>query len=490
MTSPREPVIIQGGMGAAVSSWRLAQAVARTGQLGVVSGTALDVILVRRLQLGDPGGHLRRAMAEFPIAEVADRILDRYYVPGGKAPDAPFRLSPLPSATPSRELEQLIVMGNFVEVWLAGENHGGLVGINYLEKIQAPTLPSLFGAMLAGVDYVLMGAGIPRLIPGILDRLSGGEAVDMPLDVDGAERDERFTARFDPREFCSGDPPWLNRPKFLAIVSSPTLATMLARKADGRVDGFVVEGPTAGGHNAPPRGALRLNDRGEPVYGERDVADLAAFRALERPFWLAGSYGSPERLVEAIDAGAAGIQVGTALAYCDESGLAPAIKRRVIDMCRCGELDVVTDPVASPTGFPFKVVSLPGSLSDDAIYDQRERVCDLGFLRRAYRREDGTLGWRCQSENLNVYFQKGGCEADTAGRKCVCNALLANVDLGQIRDEGWCEPPLVTSGDDVRGISRFLPTADAVSYTARDVIRHLLSLVEPAAAPIAAATPG
>ena len=31
----------------------------------------------------------------------------------------------------------------------------------------------LYGAMLAGVDYVLMGAGIPRTIPGILDSLAG-----------------------------------------------------------------------------------------------------------------------------------------------------------------------------------------------------------------------------------------------------------------------------------------------------------------------------
>jgi NAD(P)H-dependent flavin oxidoreductase YrpB (nitropropane dioxygenase family) len=41
------PVIIQGGMGVAVSSWRLARAVARTGQLGVVSGTALEIVIAR-----------------------------------------------------------------------------------------------------------------------------------------------------------------------------------------------------------------------------------------------------------------------------------------------------------------------------------------------------------------------------------------------------------------------------------------------------------
>jgi nitronate monooxygenase len=247
------------------------------------------------------------------------------------------------------------------------------------------------------------------------------------------------------------------------------------------VDGFVVEGPTAGGHNAPPRGAVQLNGRGEPIYGARDVPDLDVFRSLERPFWLAGSYGSPQRVVEALDAGATGVQVGTALAYCNESGLRPDIKRRVIDMCRRGTLDVVTDPVASPTGFPFKVLSLSDSLSEESVYQDRDRICDLGFLRRAYRRPDGTLGWRCQGEKVEAFVQKGGCEEDTVGRKCVCNGLLSNIGLGQMRGAGQCEPPLVTSGDDVRSIARFLPTADATGYSARDVIRHLLSGIHPTA---------
>ena len=41
-TSAPLPRIIQGGMGVAISDWGLAQAVSRTGQLGVVSGTGID----------------------------------------------------------------------------------------------------------------------------------------------------------------------------------------------------------------------------------------------------------------------------------------------------------------------------------------------------------------------------------------------------------------------------------------------------------------
>ena len=43
-------------MGVGVSNWRLAQAVSKLGQLGVVSGTAIDQVLVRRLADGDKGG--------------------------------------------------------------------------------------------------------------------------------------------------------------------------------------------------------------------------------------------------------------------------------------------------------------------------------------------------------------------------------------------------------------------------------------------------
>ena len=422
MLTRSEPIIIQGGMGVAVSGWRLAKAVAQTGHMGVVSGTALDVVLARRLQCGDPEGHLRRAMAEFPVPGVASWVQDRYFIQGGKAPNAPFRAMPMPSPEPTREQLELAVMGSFVEVFLAREDHDGLIGINLLEKVQLPTLPALFGAMLAGVDYVLMGAGIPRAIPGILDQLSQGQRVELPFHVEGAASDEVHVTRFDPVTFCDGQLPWLVRPKFLAIISSATLATVLARKANGYVDGFVVEGPTAGGHNAPPRGQLQLNGRGEPVYGDRDVPDLQAIASLGRPFWLAGSYGSPERVLEALELGATGVQIGTAFAFCNESGMDPEIRRRVLAMSRAGQVSVKTDPVASPTGFPFKVLDFPHSLSEMDVYEQRRRVCDLGYLRHAFKRENGTIGWRCGAEDIDAYCAKGAIFRIPAARSVSATA--------------------------------------------------------------------
>ncbi len=454
-------------MGIAVSDWRLANAVSRTGQLGVVSGTAIDGVLVRRLQRGDPGGHVRRALAAFPVSSIADRALDKYFVEGGIDPDQPFKRGPMPRERQSALGEDLLVLANFVEVHLAREGHSNPVGINFLEKIQVPTLASIFGAILAGVDYILMGAGIPRAIPRVIDELSAGEPSTLRFEVKGTTG-EAPEVRFDPKRHLAGGS-MLRRPDFLGIVSSHVLATMLAR-LDSPADGFIVEGETAGGHNAPPRGKPTFTDDGQPVYSDRDRADLEAMRGLGRPFWLAGGQATPEALAQALSEGAAGIQVGTAFAFCEESGLDPDLKAQVVSQALDGEVSVFTDPVASPTGFPFKVVAT------GTPEPERKRVCDLGYLRVAYQREDESIGWRCPAEPVDQYVRKGGAIEDTEGRKCLCNALMSNIGLGQVRDEGVIEHPILTAGDDLDSIRRFLPNG-ADSYSAADVIAGLLTPV-------------
>jgi len=467
------PVIIQGGMGAGVSHWVLAKAVSRMGQLGVVSGTALDTIFVRRLQNGDPGEHLRRALAHFPVQEIAQKILKSYFISGGKAKGAPFRLLPMYTATPGITHQAVTIVANFAEVFLAKEGHEGAVGINYLEKIQLPLLASLYGAMLGGVAYVLMGAGIPREIPGVLDRLAHHQDVSITLHVEGASATDDFQLHFNPKQVIPHELPPLPRPYFFPIIASSTLAAALAKKATGKIDGFVIEGPTSGGHNAPPRGPLRLSDQGEPVYGPKDEVDLDAVKALGLPFWLAGSYGSPEQLQHALQLGASGIQVGTAFAYCRESGLTEEIKSALLQKVMRGEGKVFTDPVASPAGFPFKVVQLENSISEPEVYAARPRVCDLGFLRHPYKKEDGSLGYRCPAESVNTYVKKGGRIEETVGRKCLCNGLLATIGLSQHQKDGYLEPPIVTSGDELKKIARFLKNGET-SYSAADVLQTLL----------------
>lgn len=469
------PRIIQGGMGAGVSNWRLAQAVSQLGQLGVVSGTALDQILARRLQDGDPGGHMRRALKHFPFPQVAQRIVDALFIPEGKPPDAPYSNLGAMVVEGRSWLQELCVAANFVEVFLAREGHTNPVGINYLEKIQLPHLPSIYGAMLAGVAVVIVGAGIPTEMPGVLDRLARHEPATYPVRVIGASAGAHDHTSFDPKALLlDADHPPLQRPVFLPIVSSDALASILVRKSNGTVNGFIIEGSRAGGHNAPPRGQLQLTSEGEPIYGSRDVVNLEAMRKLGLPFWLAGSYGTAERVCAALADGAAGVQVGTAFALCAESALTSENKQALIQKALAGKARVFTDMVASPTGFPFKVAQLEETLSDAVIYQNRARICDLGFLREAYLRDDGTIGYRCASEPVAAYVAKGGKAADTVGRKCLCNALLANIGLAQRTMDGSYERCLITLGDDFADIGRFCSSAKP-DYTAADVVRILLS---------------
>lgn len=327
------------------------------------------------------------------------------------------------------------------------------------------------GAILAGVDYVLIGAGIPRNIPAVLTKLAQNEDAEYRLNVAGTCPEDHFKLEFSPRMVSNEQRPDLFRPEFIGIISSTVLGLTLTKKTSPPVDGLVIEAPTAGGHNAPPRGKPQFNGRGEPIYGERDEVDLKAIADLGIPFWLAGNYGSPQGLREAIKAGAAGIQVGTAFALCDESGMERKLKDQMIGLALSNELDVFTDPLASPTGFPFKVAKVPGTLSTDEVYAARTRRCDLGYLREPYKKDDGTIGYRCPSEPIDQYVKKGGLESQTKGKKCLCNALMSNIGLSQ-SVSGSKDKPLITIGDDAKDIARFLK-GGCRTYRASDVISTL-----------------
>ncbi len=467
------PSIIQGGMGAAVSSWRLASQVAQAGQLGVVSGIGLDVVLARRLQNGDKGGHIRRALAAFPVPAMAARAVEEYFLPDGRASGESYAAVSKLAITQDRPSQELAVLGNFVEVWLAKEGHSGLVGVNYLEKVQMATPAAAYGAMLAGVDYVLMGAGLPREIPRLLNQLTTHSAVKFPVDVQGAEPGT-FHVSLDPLDLLGVALPPLKRPRFLAIVSAHVLAEYLARDEAIRPDGFVIEGPRAGGHNAPPRGKVVLDESGEPQFGPRDYADIEKVAAIGMPFWLAGAYGTPEGLVAAQAAGAVGVQVGTLFALSSDANFEPSIREALVARAADGTLKVTTSLRGSPTGFPFKVAELGGSLSDPEVIADRPRLCDLGFLGVPYLRDNGAVGHRCPAEPERPFTRKGGSAGDAEGRLCLCNALMANVGLGQTRATGYVEKPLITLGADLDGPKR-LAALHPGGWTARQALDWLLA---------------
>jgi NAD(P)H-dependent flavin oxidoreductase YrpB (nitropropane dioxygenase family) len=190
------------------------------------------------------------------------------------------------------------------------------------------------------------------------------------------------------------------------------------------------------------------------------------------PFWMAGSFGTPDKLVEAEALGARGIQVGTLFALSLDSGFRDDLRSTLLAQLADGTLVTRTDAHASPTGFPFKVAQLDGTLSDTSLREERAAVCDLGHLRQPFLTQDGKVDYRCPAEPSKIFERKGGEAEATSGRVCLCNALVASVGMPQVRKGGEPELPLVTLGDDLDG-ARALLAAHPDGWTADVAVRWL-----------------
>jgi hypothetical protein len=137
-------------------------------------------------------------------------------------------------------------------------------------------------------------------------------------------------------------------------------------------------------------------------------------------------------------------------------------------------MKTITSAVASQSGFTFKVVSLPGTVSDEVVYSRRKRVCGHGCLRIPcwYRHKETNelvFGFRCPAENVEMFTCKGGDIEETVDRRCLGDGLLAGVDLG---NPG--EPPIITLGDDATSFLRRLMKKEDDTFSAKDVMEYLL----------------
>ncbi|MEA3306290.1 MAG: nitronate monooxygenase [Elusimicrobiota bacterium] len=492
--NPSDPAIIIGGMGVRISTWLMARIVAMTGNMGVVSGTGLEIIYPRILQDGDKGGHVRRAFKELArrqpaLAQSVFDLYDKYYIEGGKAANKPYKAVPVWRLDrldekdgansfwePPKELQLLAIASNFAEVWLAKEGHKGAVGINFLRKVERPLLWTLYGAILADVDYVVVGAGNPSHLPGMIRLLCKHKDAVLPLKVYGTNsKSGEFFAKLRPSTLLGNSPAQVSCPKFLAIVSSLTLADALYSNPETRPYGFVIEFPEAGGHNAAPA-KMKFDSQGQAVmvYTESDRADVPDIKALGLPFWLAGSYGSANSLSRAMEMGAAGIQVGTIAALCGQSGMDPKLRSKVLRLLKENKLKV-GNTMFSPAGFPFKVAQVPGTVSDKAAREGRKRICDICLLQATYLLPDGSLGYRCPGEDVKAFVAKGGRAQNTKGRICLCNALFSTAGFPQVQEGGYVEPPIVTLGENTGSALELLKklSPGQETYTISKVIHYL-----------------
>jgi len=87
----------------------------------------------------------------------------------------------------------------------------------------------------------------------------GGRLDDEAVDASaGAAQDQDTQMLFDPADYAEGPLPMLHRPKFLAIVSSNTLATTMLRRAG---DGELVLRGVVGGEGVKHAGNVERDAR-------------------------------------------------------------------------------------------------------------------------------------------------------------------------------------------------------------------------------------
>lgn len=444
--------IVQGGLDAMVATWPLARAVARTGQLGVVSGTLLPVITARRLQLGDPGGHLRRAFEHFPFPGVARRVWEQFFIVGGKPTATPFDPVGQPSFAQGPALTELMVVAGFAEVYLAAEGRAGMVGLHHHGQAPLPLLPSLYGAMLAGVDALLISGGDPVEIVEAVRRLSRGHPAAFMMRSFDPGVDLRPTCGFDPASMVEDRCPVLEAPPVLFTVRTVEEGVDLRRRVGDGLGGLL-HLPEPG--TAPP-----------------SPAEIQRLGRLGCPLWVGGLPPTPDSLSLALSLGAAGLVVSTPFYYCAESELDAATKRRVLGGGQApSRLDVKF--LASPTGFSVPVVQLDGTAADPAVFAARRRFCDVGFLRQVYRTGGGGLGYRCPGETISAHIAKDGARERAMHQRCLCNGMLAALGMGQVRLPHSTETPLVPAGEELGALTAFAGRASR-QYAAADVVATLL----------------
>ena len=227
MASIEKVKLIQGGMAVYVSTWRLARSVAmeRVGETaGTVSGTALDVIYARLLQLGDPGGHVRRGLNAFDDTfgtDIGRKICDRYFIAGGKPPSAHFeKRAPAGrrALSGANTFPSPGGQATTLYAWIECGQHRnadccrvcrglaceGRTSRQHLHQFpaqdRAPLIYTLYGAMLAGVDGVAVGAGNPEGLPAVCSQLANHEVVVRNLSVLYRDAAEEVALSFDPKQ--------------------------------------------------------------------------------------------------------------------------------------------------------------------------------------------------------------------------------------------------------------------------------------------------
>ena len=338
--------VVQGGMGAGVSLEELAGGVAKEGGMGTISSALLDRLVSKRN--GRPFNSYEAAYWEVSRAK---------------------------------------------ELASQREN-GGLVAINIMVALIRDYEPSVKGALDAGVDAIISGAGPPLKLPFIQ---SPKDTALIPI-VSSARALDVFCQKWEKRGF--------------------------------RPDAVVLEGPEAGGH---------LGFKFDEVADERfsleklfsPVKDIA-MKYGDFPVIVAGGIYSHEDIVRWQNQGADGVQMGTRFLATVESSATAAYKLAVV---HARKEDIAVIP-HSPCEMPFRILTT-SQMYLDTLKRLRPPKCDKGYLLRPDAEGNFT---QCKAKDSNErYF-------------CICNGLSSSAGYNPDK-----EAPLYTVGTNAYRVKKILP---------------------------------
>lgn len=346
--------IVQGGMGVGVSLHPLASAVAREGGIGIVSSACLDRLVSQRT--GKKRNSYESAFEEVALAKAA----------------------------------------------------GGYAGINIMCALGRDYEASVRGALDAGADVIISGAGLPMGLP----------AIQAPKDT-----------------------------ALVPIVSSSRALDLICKKWEKlgyRPDAVVLEGPLAGGHLGFKMEQIDLNEnRLESLFPA--VKELAQKKG-DIPVIVAGGIYTNEDILRFLKMGADGVQMGTRFLATEESSASTAYKAAVISS-REEDIIVAHDP-GSPCGLPFRVIK-QSPMYQSALQRKRQPRCDKGYV--LLKDEKGVYS-RCPAKESNEHHF------------CICNGLLSSAGYNPDKEE-----PLYTVGTNAARVDRILPVKDLMDELASRV---------------------
>ena len=318
--------IIQGGMGVGVSLHPLAKAVAHEGGVGIISSACIDRLVSKR----------------------TNKKVSTY--------EAVYE-----------------------EVSLA-KVKGGFIGINIMAALVRDYNDSVKGALDAGANMIISGAGLPLNLPGI----------QPPKDT-----------------------------ALVPIVSSARALDIICKKWEKlgyRPDAVVLEGPLAGGH---------LGFRIDQVDLETNRLENLlpsvkehAMKCGDFPVIVAGGIYSHEDIVSFMNKGADGVQMGTRFLVTEESSATDAYKQAVI---KATEEDIiVAHRPGSPCGLPFRIIK-QSPMYVSSLKRLRPPKCDKGYV--LLKDGEGKFTVCPAKESNENHF-------------CICNGLLSSGGYNTDKEEG------------------------------------------------------